>query len=121
MHLTLSQPDRFATGVFPRGTLVSAVALRPQRTLREANKSWSCILSLIESKLGASAFFIRAYFETTETTCKNNFFFSPRNYAAFLNRRAVARRKGKLFQTSCFPSLEDVVVNYTDAPLRGAQ
>ena len=43
-------------------------------------------------------------------------FFSPRNYAAFLNRRAVARRKGKLFQTSCFPSLEDVVVNYTDAP-----
>jgi len=65
---------------------------------------------------GASAFFIRAYFETTETTCKNNFFFSPRNYAAFLNRRAVARRKGKLFQTSCFPSLEDVVVNYTDAP-----
>ena len=65
---------------------------------------------------GASAFLIRAYFETTETTCKNNFFFSPRNYAAFLNRRAVARRKGKLFQTSCFPSLEDVVVNYTDAP-----
>ncbi|MBQ6140592.1 MAG: hypothetical protein IJI54_04820 [Kiritimatiellae bacterium] len=62
------------------------------------------------------AFFIRAYFETTETTCKNNFFFSPRNYTAFLNRRAVARRKGKLFQTSCFPSLEDVVVNYTDAP-----
>ncbi|MBQ6140359.1 MAG: hypothetical protein IJI54_03650, partial [Kiritimatiellae bacterium] len=45
-----------------------------------------------------------------------NFFFSPRNYAAFLNQRAVARRKGKLFQTSCFPSLEDVVVNYTDAP-----
>ena len=33
-----------------------------------------------------------------------------------LPRRAVARRKGKLFQTSCFPSLEDVVVNYTDAP-----
>ena len=66
--------------------------------------------------LGASAFFIRAYFETTETTCKNNFFFSPCNYTAFLNRRAVARRKGKLFQTSCFPSLEDVVVNYTDAP-----
>jgi len=47
---------------------------------------------------------------------QNNFFFSPRNCAAFLSRRAVARRKGKLFQTSCFPSLEDVVVNYTDAP-----
>ena len=84
--------------------------------------SSSCMCSevmptALRNFMGASAFFIRAYFETTETTCKNNFFFSPRNYAAFLNRRAVARRKGKLFQTSCFPSLEDVVVNYTDAPL----
>ncbi len=42
--------------------------------------------------------------ESTRTTPilaefpKSIFFFSPRNYAAFLSRRAVARRKTKLFQ-----------------------
>jgi len=45
-------------------------------------------------------------------------FFSPRNYAAFLNRRAVARRKGKLFSDSCFHSMEDAAMNYTDTPAR---
>ena len=86
--------------------------------------SSSCMCSdvmptALRNFMGASAFFIRAYFETTETTCKNNFFFSPRNYAAFLNRRAVARRKGKLFSDSCFHSMEDAAMNYTDTPLVG--
>ena len=54
--------------------------------------------------------------ETTETTCKDNLFFSPRNCAAFLNRRAVARRKRKLFQTSCFQSSEGSAMNFADAP-----
>ena len=70
------------------------------------------IVNLRENFGGAHLHFSSAYILKQ----LKQLFFSPRNYAAFLNRRAVARRKGKLFQTSCFPSLEDVVMNYTDAP-----
>ena len=46
----------------------------------------------------------------------NNFFFSPRNCAAFVSRRAVARRKRKLFQYGYFHSRKENTVNYGDAP-----
>lgn len=60
----------------------------------------------VKSYLGSGA-----YLDISGKVIYSGLFILPRNFAAFISRLAVARRKQKLFQISCFQSSKGSTVN----------